>query len=148
MRRAIFVLEAINAIVGLITNIPNLRLFGLPVSTWNTIVFLVFVVGFVALFWSDKNLEKHIYNKVMTNITKSLETTKPQEGSLNSVSSQDRRLILSFSKEMIVQHGHMDFFGLLADRASGVPLNELMLKNCSICGEPRNKQSKENIQES
>jgi hypothetical protein len=74
------------------------------------------------------------------------ETTsiKPQEGSLDTVTSEDRRLIMSMAMDMLLTHGHMDLTGLLADRASGVPLNELMTRNCSEsgCGIPRNQRVK------
>ena len=67
---------------------------------------------------------------------------KPQEGSLDTVTAQDRLLIEAMAMDMIITHGHMDMLGLLADRASGIPLNELMTRNCSECGIPRNQRGK------
>ena len=67
---------------------------------------------------------------------------KPQEGSLDTVTSQDRRLIMSMAMDMLLKHGHMDLTGLLADGASGIHLNELMARNCSECGIPRNRRGK------
>jgi hypothetical protein len=67
---------------------------------------------------------------------------KPQKGSLDTVTSQDRMLITSMAMDMILKHGHMDLTGLLADRASGIPLNELMTRNCSDCGIARNRKGK------
>ena len=69
-------------------------------------------------------------------------SSKPQEGSLDTVTIQDRYLILSWSIGMIITHGHRDERGLLADRASGIPLNKLMSMPCSECTEPRNKRGK------
>ncbi len=147
MRKAIFVLEAINAMLGLIANIQNLELFGLTVSTWNIIVFSIFVAGFLALFWSDKDLERRIYNKVIAHVGKNLDIEEPQIGSLDTVTQQDRALIMSWAMQMIYEHGHMDVEGLLADRASGIPLNKLMLRNCSKCGKPRNQKSSDELDE-
>jgi len=66
-----------------------------------------------------------------------------QEGSIDTVTLQDRRFIrLELSVPMQWRHGHMDTEGLLADRASGVPLNELLARNCSRCGVPRNKKGR------
>lgn len=53
-----------------------------------------------------------------------MESIKPQEGSLDTVTIQDRLLIESMASSMLLTHGHMDRLGLLADRASGVPLNK------------------------
>jgi hypothetical protein len=68
---------------------------------------------------------------------------EPQKGSLNNVTLQDRELIQSWALDMLFKHGHEDFKGLLADRASGIPLNELMSKNCSECESPRGQKSKD-----
>jgi hypothetical protein len=64
-----------------------------------------------------------------------------QQGSMDTVSSEDRRFIVSLCMDMIIQHGHMDLNGLLADRASGTSLNQLMAKECSVCGIVRNIRS-------
>ena len=63
-----------------------------------------------------------------------------QQGSLDTVSSQDRKFITAISWGMVMKHGHFDVNGLLADRASGIPLNELMSRNCSLCHCPRDKK--------
>lgn len=78
-------------------------------------------------------------------IEKIVKDTKPQEGSLDTVTDQDKLLIAQMAHRMIRSHGHADLVGLLADRASGVPLNKLMTKDCHECKTPtpRNKQSKD-----
>jgi hypothetical protein len=63
-------------------------------------------------------------------------------GKLEDISPQDANLILIMSIELDSRHGHNDITGLLADRASGVPLNELKTRPCSQCGIPRNQRSK------
>ena len=65
---------------------------------------------------------------------------KPQEGSLDTVTIQDRLLIEGMSLDMTITHGRMDMLGLLADRASGIPLNELIARPCSRCRIPRNQR--------
>lgn len=72
------------------------------------------------------------------------EKIKFQDGSLNSVTTQDRQLILKMAIDMQIAHGHNDFIGMLADRASGVPLNKIMSRECSECndGSLRNKKAK------
>ena len=61
-------------------------------------------------------------------------------GGLEGIPPKDANLILAMSIEIDVVHGYNDLTGLLADRASGVPLNELKTRPCSQCGVPRNQR--------
>ena len=139
MKRFALVLEIIASIIGIVTNIRSIGLFGLSLSTCNVIVFLGFILGFALLFWDDNNLEKRISTKVEDKVREI--TMKPKEGTLESITPQDWEIIRKWSMEMILNHGHDDNKGMLADRASGILLNELMLRNCLKCGEPRNVKS-------
>jgi len=47
-------------------------------------------------------------------------------------------------KDMYIHHGHLDLNGMLADRASGTPLNKLMSLKCSRRQQPRNYVSSNN----
>jgi hypothetical protein len=62
-------------------------------------------------------------------------------GRLDDVSQADSEFILAKSIELEAIHGHNDLLGLFADRASGVPLNELSTRPCTHCGIPRNQKS-------
>lgn len=64
-------------------------------------------------------------------------------GRLEDISRGDALWIMGKTILMQTSHGHDDFWGLTADRASGVPLNELMARPCSQCGIPRNQKSKQ-----
>ena len=63
-------------------------------------------------------------------------------GGLENISPEDANLILAMSIELDSVHGHNDLTGLFADRASGIPLNELTTRPCSRCGVPRNQRGK------
>lgn len=63
-------------------------------------------------------------------------------GGLEGISPEAANLILAMSIEIDVVHGYNDLTGLFADRASGVPLNELKTRPCSQCGIPRNQRGK------
>lgn len=63
-------------------------------------------------------------------------------GRAEDISQGDIDVILLMSIELEGRHGYNDFTGLLADRASGVPLNELKTRPCSQCGIPRNQRGK------
>jgi hypothetical protein len=63
-------------------------------------------------------------------------------GTLDDISSEEANLILAMSIELESRHGYNDITGLFADRASGVPLNELKTRPCSQCGIPRNQKGK------
>jgi hypothetical protein len=78
-----------------------------------------------------------------------IETIKPDllgklvsDGRLENISQGDVDLILLMSIEVESRHGYNDLTGLLADRANGVPLNELKARPCSQCGIPRNQRGK------
>ena len=110
---------------------------------------LVGVLAVVAFICLDIAIRRKEYERISgvgyRETTESAETRtvtpEPQEGSLDTVTGEDRRFIVSLCLEMAIQHGHIDFNGLLADRASGVPLNQLMSKECSVCGIARNLRS-------
>jgi hypothetical protein len=63
-------------------------------------------------------------------------------GRLEDVSRVESEFILAKSIELEAIHGYNDLLGLFADRASGVPLNELSTRPCSQCGIPRNQRGK------
>lgn len=154
MLRLIVIVEIINAVTGVVVNIlalKDLLLFGIPTAYLNSLFFVVFFGGFLAIYLNNNKIKAEIKTGVLEQIKKDLGTMKaiePQEGSLDNVTSQDRALIMSMAMDMLLRHGHMDIQGMLADRASGVPLNELMSKNCSTCETPtpRNQKSKDLVQ--
>jgi hypothetical protein len=61
-------------------------------------------------------------------------------GRLEDVSPVESEFILAMSIELESIHGWNDLTGLFADRASGIPLNELKTRPCSQCGVPRNQR--------
>jgi len=110
------------------------------------------VVGFVMVIlgireWARKTREQKQTIEILSQeyteaikpkILKKLKAT----GELDDVSLADSNWIVVKGIEMIAFHGYNDFMGLFADRASGVPLNELMTRPCSYCGIPRNQRGK------
>ena len=109
-----------------------------PVIGWPVVIVFV-IIGIVLIIHGRRG-----NNVRQGKETDSLEAiaNEPQAGSLDTVTRQDRLLIQGMAVSMITTHGHMDLIGLLADRASGIPLNELMTRNCSDCGIPRNQKSR------
>jgi hypothetical protein len=95
------------------------------------------VIAAVALIIHGRQ-ERNVEQKQGLNSQEAI-SIKPQEGSLDTVTMQDRLFIDSLAIHMIIPHGHMDKLGLLADRAKGIPLNELIAMPCSECGQPRDK---------
>jgi hypothetical protein len=146
MPEIVLILEVINAVVAIIVNGQRVELPGLPLGYSNYVFTGLFFIGFLAIYVNSERMKRDIRDKVYEQVKKDIEVLKPIEplkGSLDSISSADRWFIVSLSIEMGLRHVHGgDLQGLLADRASGIPLNELMARNCSVCGVPRNKQSK------
>jgi hypothetical protein len=146
MPEMVLILEAINTVIAIIVNVQRLELPGLPLGYSNYVFIGLFFLGFLAIYVNSEKMKRDIQDKVYEQVKKDIEVLKPIEplkGSLDSISSADRWFIVSLSIEMGLRHVHGgDLQGLLADRASGIPLNELMARNCSVCGIPRNNQSK------
>jgi len=91
----------------------------------------------------EASKEKLQVTEVITkeNLTAILEKLKGR-GRLEDISPVEADLILAMSIELESTHGYNDITGLLADRASDVPLNELKARPCSHCGIPRNQRGK------
>ncbi|HUX49021.1 MAG TPA: hypothetical protein VMV76_07720 [Dehalococcoidia bacterium] len=67
-----------------------------------------------------------------------------QDGSIESITRGDMSFIVSqLATPMSWNHGHWDIEGLISDRASGIPLNELMGRPCSRCGVARNQKGRD-----
>jgi len=112
---------------------------GIPVGVVITLLGVILVIR----AYHGKVREKFEINTEVDkeNLIATLKGLK-NTGRLEDVSPADVDLILLMSIELAGKHGHNDLTGLLADRASGVPLNELKIKPCSQCGIPRNQNSK------
>lgn len=153
MLKTIVILEGINALMGIVANTFELsgsQLLGMGTIYWNIIAYILFFAGFVVILFNNEKIKREIQDKIYEQIKKDFagikNPTKLQDGSLESVSQQDRLLISSFVIEMTTQHGHTDWQGLFADRASGIALNKLMFENCHKCGKPRNQQGEEHYE--
>lgn len=124
---------------------------------WIIIALIIAIIGTVeGAYRYSKHIQSISSNLNQTNIQelvrveleKMAEDNKKNtvvEGSLENVTLADKSWIMSWSiTEMNFKHGHNDILGMLADRASGVPLNELPNRPCKVCadGTLRNQKSK------
>lgn len=147
MARTVLILEAINAVIAIIFNIEQLDLAGQRIVYLNYVFIGLFVAGLLALYINSEKVKKEIGQNVYEQVRKDIEVLgmkgkETLKGRMDDISPGDADLIVLMDIEMGWKHGHDDVTGLFADRASGVPLNELMGRNCSQCGMPRNKKSK------
>jgi len=149
MKRGVLVLEAINATAGILVNLTALQnnaVLGIPIAYWNSVFFGLFFFGFSFLYWNENKIKVELRNSILNEIRGEIRESvtsvveKP-EGTLDGVTSQDRLLIQAMAIDMAIGHGYLDFVGLLADRASGISLNELMSRPCSVCGISRDTRS-------
>lgn len=141
---------AIGMILSIMVNLLRLEeILGWPIASWNVVFMGLVLIGFLVVYFSIEGIRKEIEEKVYQQVRKDVErvvTGKSIRGSLDSVSLSDRHFIIGLSVRMGINHKHGgDLQGLLADRASGVPLNELMTRECSICGIPRNRKSNRSV---
>jgi hypothetical protein len=113
------------------------------------VVVVVLIINVLRQRESRKQLDMEIQSlnaqlgatAIKENVADALEKLR-QGGKLENVSRQDANWMMAKAIEMTVYHGHDDLLGLFADRASNVPLNELMTRLCSKCSVPRNQQGK------
>ena len=147
-RRLGAIAAAIGMVLTIIVNLLKLEeLLGWPIAYWNVIFMVLVLIGFLAVYFSIEEIRKEIEGKVYGQVRKDIEALNLEgneaiKGRIDDVSSGDANLIVLMDIEMGWKHGHGDLTGLFADRASGVPLNELMIRDCSQCGIPRNKKSR------
>ena len=149
MRREVTIGVAIE-VIGNGTGI-GLQMTGIvsPTVGWVVIV----VSNAIGFFLVGRSLGKpetsdvdkaELHNSLLSELRregKSVETVARLKGSLDDVPAQDKLLIQAMAIDMTIAHGHLDLDGLLADRASGIPLNELKQRPCSVCGIPRDRKS-------
>lgn len=128
--------------------IPLLVGVALEVGGWvsHAISYTLFAVSAVWLvcaliYWRRRRENILTQEAIKTDLTEALEKLKAT-GRVEGISQGDIDVILLMSIELEGRHGYNDFTGLLADRASGVPLNELKTRPCSQCGVPRNQRGK------
>jgi hypothetical protein len=90
---------------------------------------------------------KDTYEEIKQDVIRNIQSGKIKvkgiiSDRIENLSSKDISFVIMLSKEMEFRysHGHSDSTGLLADRASGIALNELIKRECTICGKPRNQR--------
>jgi hypothetical protein len=130
--------------------IPLLVGVALEIGGWvnHAVAYAFFAVSFVWLVFALAYWRKHRKNEAQLEVL--AEAIKPDlleklkaTGKLENISQGDALWIVARNIEMQARHGHDDLLELFADRASGVPLNELMTRPCSQCGIPRNQRGKQ-----
>jgi hypothetical protein len=133
-----FIWEAILFLVGL----------ALQIGGWvnPTIAYILFGAAFALLIYDvigwQKNKKRRQFEVLAKGIKLNLLEKLKTTGRVEDISQGDIDVIQLMSIELEGRHGYNDFTGLLADRASGVPLNELKTRPCSQCGIPRNQKGK------
>jgi len=111
------------------------------------VAYVLLSVAFVwtvcsVIYWRRHKRNEEQLVKLTESIKPDLLERLKATGRLEDVSPQDAKLILAMSIELASKHGYNDLTGLFADRANGVPLNELKTRPCSQCGIPRNQKGK------
>ena len=127
--------------------IPLLVGVALEIGGWvsHAIAYTLFAGSFVWLMLALIYWRKHRNDEAQLAVL--AEAIKPDlleklkaTGKLEDISPEEANLILAMSIELDSRHGYNDLTGLFADRASGIPLNELKTRPCSQCGIPRNQR--------
>jgi hypothetical protein len=97
---------------------------------------------FTVIYWRNRKKTKEQLVALAEGISPDLSEKLKATGRLEDISQGDALWIMAKSIEMQAKHGYNDLLELFADRASGIPLNELMTRPCSQCGIPRNQRGK------
>jgi hypothetical protein len=108
------------------------------------LAYALFVFAGISFIWGIWPLvfRKHQKKRTSQKVITQTPLPKINYEKLREVTPQDKKAIELMDIRMTGTHGHMDLTGLLSDRASGIPLNDLIEKPCSKCGVQRNKRGK------
>lgn len=118
----------------------GLQLTGIVSPTLGSVIILISAISGVFLIGYGLGKEKGEGAGSTAPQSATDSVSAVQDGSIESVTAGDVSFIVSrLGIPMSWDHGHGDIEGLIADRASGIPLNELMQRACSRCGVPRNQ---------
>jgi len=71
--------------------------------------------------------------KVKSSITSQLE---------KRLTGDDQIALMNLNRQMNALHGHDDYFAIRADYKSGIDMNDILKRDCTRCGRPRNKRGK------
>ena len=132
MKRLGYVVMTLGAIIGIGFNINDavkLTQSGLPTGIWTAIGLAVFFIGVLLLLHYKETLKVN----QTTNSTLLTMPLKPRSRPNSMVQAQ-------LNNQMRDIHGHDDPFGITADAEDGIDWNEIMKRNCTACGKPRNQR--------
>lgn len=147
------VLSAYDLISGQLPslNLPTFQdlIYWLDWKVWLIVTLSILLIGALeGSFRYKRQCESNIpsLNQACVLVQREIDSAQKHlnTGSLSNVSSSDKNLIMAWSIRMLTEHGHEDAYQMLADRASGIPLNRIMYQSCSRCQQPRNIKSKTN----
>lgn len=63
-----------------------------------------------------------------------------QDNPSRQLSSNQKIALMDMEVHMWRVHGHSDRAAMESDLKDGVPVNDLLSRNCSLCGKPRNQR--------
>ena len=104
--------------------------------TW-TFGLLLGIAVFIAGFLTYHDLRK----EVQVAIDKPITVVKNVLQSKRKMRHDDWIVKMDLCSQMYEKHGHSDDSGIVKDILDGIDTNEILQRNCTKCGKPRNQES-------
>jgi len=116
------------------------RIFGEAMNTpswigWLLIGLAMFIATF--LTYHDLRIQSIAIEQQCKLLKKAQSATLQRKDKL---SDSDKRALADVRAQMDSVHGHSDRYGLESDMQTGYPASNLMDRNCTKCGKPRNQR--------
>lgn len=136
-KRLGYLMWTLASVIGIGFNIKDIydtTRVGLPTPAWTAIAFGLFILGtIVVVHYRDIEFQ-HKFEQAKLGSTPSI-TLRPKA----KLSLDDQMIILDLGNQMERRHGHSDSHGIQAEYLKGIDTNDILKRNCTTCGKPRNQ---------
>jgi len=135
-KRLGYVAMIIGALTGIGFNIRDayeLSQIGFPTPIWTAIGLFLFFVGTFAVVHY-----KSVENKQALSTSTPGIVLRPK----NKLRENDFPVLMNLNDQMLAIHGDDDLWGIQLDYLNGIDTNEILKRNCTVCGKPRNQRGK------
>ncbi len=105
---------------------------GFPTPIWTAIGLFLFFVGVFAVLHYQSNEKEQVTSSNISGIT-----LRPK----SRLGGNGLAVTINLKSQMHRIHGHDDIWGIQSDYLNGIDTNEILKRNCTVCGKPRNQSS-------
>lgn len=131
-KRIGWIVVVLGTVIGVVSNINDAYQFvnaGLPTQVYTAVGFVLVLIGFIAVMTYKED------NKVIVNGNRTVSSPSPKKSfTLNEVMA-----LGNLKSQMQKVHGKSDDVGIDTDYRNNVDINDILKRDCTECGMPRNE---------